>query len=69
MPRLRQEEGEDCVKEHVCHIGTSCCCYTLALEPNEDCPLHGYPELRCEECGRFMPQQKDETKVGEEPTP
>jgi hypothetical protein len=34
---------------------STCTCYILALEPNEDCPVHGYPDNnRCECCGRFV---------------
>jgi len=41
--------------KHVCRKSDVCCCYSLALEPNEKCPLHGYPwPPRCGECGRFM---------------
>lgn len=41
--------------KHECKESRTCCCYLLALEPADDCPVHGYPwPPRCEECGRFM---------------
>jgi hypothetical protein len=43
-------------KPHVCREGATCTCNTQALEPDENCPVHGfgpYPP-RCVECGRFM---------------
>ena len=41
--------------DHICREGTSCICYSLALEPDGDCPVHGFPfPPRCCECGRFM---------------
>jgi hypothetical protein len=41
---------------HVCHEGKTCSCYLLALEPNEDCPVHGHGEYppHCCVCGRFL---------------
>jgi hypothetical protein len=35
----------------------TCCCSITALEPREDCPIHGWGEwpARCEICGQFMP--------------
>lgn len=43
-------------KYHVCVVAKTCCCSVLALEPNEDCPVHGVPyPPRCETCGRFLP--------------
>jgi hypothetical protein len=31
-----------------------CSCYPLALEPSEDCYVHGYPDpRRCPNCGQF----------------
>lgn len=37
----------------------TCICYILALEPNENCPIHGYGEWppRCKICGKFMPYE------------
>jgi hypothetical protein len=41
--------------KHKCQEGRSCCCSITALEPDDDCPLHGYPfPPRCEICGRYM---------------
>lgn len=34
----------------------SCCCSVIALEPDDDCPVHGYPyptPPRCR-CGKFV---------------
>lgn len=42
---------------HICSEVDYCLCDTMALEPNEDCPIHGpgpFPP-RCAICGRFMP--------------
>ena len=40
---------------HECKPPRTCVCYALALEPSEDCPVHGYPwPPRCGDCGRFM---------------
>lgn len=43
------------MKKHTCIADTLCCCYSLALEPNENCPVHGcqYP-VKCGICGKFM---------------
>lgn len=40
---------------HVCRKSDVCTCYSLALEPKEDCPVHGvvWPP-RCGDCGKFM---------------
>ena len=42
-------------KKHKCQEGITCRCSSTACEPNDDCPLHGYPfPPRCEICGRYM---------------
>jgi len=42
-------------KEHVCSTIKYCKCFSGALEPNEDCPIHGFPLYnKCKYCGRFM---------------
>lgn len=44
-------------KNHICSNIKYCTCYSLALEPNEDCVIHGfgfYKQPRCIYCGRFM---------------
>jgi hypothetical protein len=47
------EPGHDCAE------GTGCICSTSALEPEQDCPVHGYPfPPRCHICGRFMKWEK-----------
>jgi hypothetical protein len=39
---------------HVCSPDMGCICSLQALEPDEDCPKHGYPfPPRCA-CGRFV---------------
>jgi hypothetical protein len=41
---------------HECRESNTCCCYSLAEEPDEECPIHGgvtYPP-RCAECGKFI---------------
>lgn len=44
---------------HVCAIARTCKCYLLADEPNEDCPVHGFPDRRCD-CGRFVTRSSRE---------
>lgn len=43
-------------KKHKCRRDDVCCCNSMALEPDENCPVHGHGEwpLRCVDCGRFM---------------
>ncbi len=43
-------------KSHVCERSKTCCCYMLADEPAENCPVHGMGEYppRCCICGKFM---------------
>src|SRR3972149_5732025 len=43
---------------HECKQDRTCCCYPLALEPNDDCPQHGYPIPRCA-CGRFIARRDE----------
>lgn len=48
-------------EKHECQASRTCCCSIIALEPNEDCPIHGYPwPPRCEICGRFMKWKKND---------
>lgn len=44
------------MKPHECHEDNSCCCSMQALEPDEECPVHGFGEWppRCGICGRFI---------------
>ena len=43
------------MKNHKCIESTTCKCSLLALEPADDCPIHGWPwPYRCEICGRFI---------------
>jgi len=47
--------------KHVCAPRRSCCCSVQALEPDEDCPIHGYPyPPRCD-CGRFIKKNNNES--------
>ena len=50
------------MKKHVCQEDKTCCCYQLALEPDEKCPLHGAGDWppRCETCGRFIHRKYNE---------
>lgn len=61
--------GEICemVKKHECRESKTCKCYQLALEPRENCPVHGSGEWhpRCEVCGRFLKRHLSEEKIGE----
>lgn len=47
------------MEAHECREGQTCICNVSALEPNEDCPIHGYPyPNKCEICGRFIKTKK-----------
>lgn len=54
----RSKEGR--MKTHECKTLDYCICDTQALEPREECPIHGCGEYsrRCIICGRFMPYKK-----------
>ena len=40
---------------HTCAPARTCLCSIVGLEPDEDCPIHGFgDDRRCETCGRFM---------------
>jgi hypothetical protein len=40
---------------HLHFESRTCACSSQALEPNEDCPIHGHPfPPRCAECGQFV---------------
>lgn len=48
-------------KKHKCQESRSCCCSMTALEPDDDCPIHGYPfPPRCEICGCYMRWPKED---------
>lgn len=49
-------EQSDIKDPHECRRPDTCCCDTAALEPDEDCPIHGAGEWppRCAECGRLV---------------
>ena len=48
------------MKRHKHRESRTCSCYLLALEPDEECPVHGAGEWppRCCECGRFMRRKR-----------
>ena len=49
------------IAKHVCKKADWCICSISALEPNDNCPLHGHPwPPKCAECGKFMPWPKVE---------
>jgi hypothetical protein len=54
------------MKDHVCRRPSTCICSIQAIEPKEDCPIHGSAEWppRCETCGRFLPWPKEPEYVG-----
>ena len=55
-PAVPSEAKVKHIVRHVCAEGKTCTCSMLALEPDEDCPVHGagpYPP-RCGKCGRFI---------------
>jgi len=48
------------MSEHICKEIDYCMCYSLALEPDEQCPVHGNPwPHRCAICGKFMRKKSD----------
>lgn len=48
------------IADHTHSESRTCCCYLLAVEPDEDCPIHGHPwPPRCAECGQFLPSKAD----------
>ena len=53
---LDRDEARGAPESHVCKESRTCCCYQLALEPDEKCPVHGAGEWppRCETCGKFI---------------
>ena len=44
------------MKQHEHKRPAMCSCDIQGLEPDEECPVHGYGEFppRCEMCGQFM---------------
>ncbi len=42
--------------EHECKVSNACCCYIGALQPEDNCPMHGCGEWppRCMYCGKFI---------------
>ena len=61
MRACKSKHNDECKVIHYCR------CSMLALEPNEDCPIHGcgpYTE-KCGYCGRFMPGVPLESGEGE----
>lgn len=50
------------MKDHIHTQDGPCCCWPLALEPHEQCLVHGHPwPPRCTECGQMMPWSNDDT--------
>lgn len=52
---------------HICQESRTCQCSIQALEPNENCPIHGCGEWppRCEHCGRIMKRERDKEQGNE----
>jgi hypothetical protein len=53
---------------HVCSEDKTCTCSIQALEPDEECPVHGagpYPP-RCGKCGRFIKRPNARPDAGRE---
>ena len=47
-------------RTHTHQESNLCRCYLLALEPHEQCPVHGRPwPPRCGICGQMMPWPRD----------
>lgn len=50
-------------EKHTCHRENTCTCWVAALEPADDCPIHGcgpaWPP-RCCICGKLLPWPKRE---------
>jgi hypothetical protein len=62
------------MNKHTCREADYCICAITALEPDEECPVHGWPwPPRCDACGRFMfrkvwpPEPVDKLKPVEHP--
>lgn len=50
------------MKNHICVLSHSCRCSSNALNPNENCSIHGYPNIfQCSICGKFMKYPKINT--------
>ena len=51
-------------KDHECKEDRSCICSPTALEPDEDCPVHGYPPFprKCVVCGKYLKTIPDNRK-------
>ena len=44
------------MKEHICRQIRYCSCMSNAVDPDEDCLIHGFlrQQPRCSYCGRFL---------------
>ena len=50
---------------HICKESTTCSCDIMGFEPDDFCPQHGgsretWPP-KCEICGRFIKQRKEDS--------
>lgn len=55
-------------KPHTCTISKTCSCSIIALEPDEECPVHGWgpDHPSCGVCGRFVAKQNLEEQEPEQ---
>jgi hypothetical protein len=53
--------------EHICAQKKYCICSIGALEPDDNCPLHGHANNppKCDTCGRFIKRTLAEGAVNE----
>lgn len=51
-------------KEHKCYSANHCICSISALEPEDNCAIHGHGNWppRCNECGKFLPRKAKENQ-------
>ena len=52
--------------DHVCHPPNFCYCNVQATEPDDQCPIHGFPKRvdNCMVCGRFVKRENYEDVIG-----
>jgi hypothetical protein len=50
---------------HECQQPSTCRCWLLADTPAENCPVHGWPDGRCD-CGRFVARLTERERQAKE---
>ena len=58
-------EQRECVSKDnpnkFCKLIDYCTCSISALEPDDNCGIHGHPEIKCMYCGRYIKFAWEET--------